>query len=122
MERFPIYLRLSEHVAGWTRGPEAAELMQATYNLPSDAVVIEIGAFLGSGSILLAGARKLRRSGRVHCVDPFDASGDAFSVPHYQGILSKYGKTPQIRVFRNNLLKVGLTNWVTAHQGPAEKI
>jgi len=90
--------------------------------LPDDAIIVEIGAFLGSGSILLAGARKLRRSGRVHCVDPFDASGDAFSVPHYQGILTDYGNTPQIQIFRNNLLRAGLSNWFTAHQGPAEKI
>jgi len=117
-----MYLRLSERVPGWTRGPEAQSLIRTAYELPDDAIIVEIGAFLGSGSILLAGARKLRRSGRVHCVDPFDASGDAFSVPHYQGILTDYGNTPQIQIFRNNLLRAGLSNWFTAHQGPAEKI
>lgn len=122
MERFPLYLRLSERVPGWTRGPEAEALIRTAYGLPQQAIIVEIGAFLGSGSILLAGARKLRRSGRVHCVDPFDASGDAFSVPHYQSILTEYGKTPQIQVFRNNLLRAGLANWFTAHQGSAQKI
>src|SRR5215471_625889 len=122
MERFPIYLRLSEHVAGWTRGPEAAELMQATYNLPSDAVVIEIGSFLGSGSILLAGARKLRRSGQVHCVDPFDGSGDAPSLPEYARILSSHANTSQLDAFRENVRNAGLVRWVSIHQGPAEEI
>lgn len=122
MERFPIYQRLSERVPGWTRGSEAQALLRAAYELPDEATIVEIGAFLGSGSILLAGARKLRRSGRVHCVDPFDASGDAYSVPHYQNILADYGNTPQIQMFQNNLLKAGLTRWFTAHQGPAEKI
>lgn len=122
MERIPIYLRLSERVPGWTRGPEAEALIQAAYSLPDDAVIVEIGAFLGSGSILLAGARKLRRSGRVHCVDPFDASGDAFSVPYYQRILADYGSVAQIRVFHDNLRRAGLANWVSTHQGPAEQI
>ena len=117
-----MYLRLSERVPGWTRGPEAEALIRTAYGLPDAALIVEIGAFLGSGSILLTGARKLRRSGRVHCVDPFDASGDAFSVPHYQGILTDYGNTPQIQIFRNNLRRAGLTNWFTAHRGPAEKI
>jgi predicted O-methyltransferase YrrM len=122
MERFSLYLRLSERVPGWTRGPEAEALIRTAYELPDQASIVEIGAFLGSGSILLAGARKLRRSGRVHCVDPFDASGDAFSVPHYRGILTEYGNTPQIQIFRNNVLRAGLTKWLTVHQGSAEKI
>jgi predicted O-methyltransferase YrrM len=122
MERLPIYLRLSERVPGWTRGPEAEALIRRAYGLPDQAIIVEIGAFLGSGSILLAGARKLRRSGRVHCVDPFDASGDAFSVPYYQGILTDYGSTPQIEIFRENLRRAGLGNWFTAHPGSAEQV
>lgn len=122
MERIPIYLRLSERVPGWTRGPEAEALIRAAYALPDEAVIVEIGAFLGSGSILLAGARKLRRSGRVHCVDPFDASGDAFSVPYYQRILAEYGSVAQIRLFQDNLRRAGLANWVSTHQGQAQQI
>jgi precorrin-6B methylase 2 len=122
MERIPIYLRLSERVPGWTRGPEAEALIRAAYALPDGAVIVEIGAFLGSGSILLAGARKLRRSGRVHCVDPFDASGDAFSVPHYQRILGDYPGNTQIQLFRHHLRKAGLTDWYTLHEGTAQQI
>jgi predicted O-methyltransferase YrrM len=118
----PIYLRLSERVPGWTRGPEAEALFRAAYALPDEAVIVEIGAFLGSGSILLAGARKLRRSGKVHCVDPFDASGDAFSVPYYQRILTQYGSVAQIQLFHDNLRRAGLANRVSTHQGPAERI
>ena len=33
----------------------------------------QIGSFLGCSTVLLAGARRLRGSGRVHAVDPFDA-------------------------------------------------
>ena len=117
-----MYLRLSERVPGWTRGSEALALMRRAYELPDQATIVEIGSFLGSGSILLAGARKLRRSGRVHCVDPFDASGDDFSVPHYQGILRDYGAVPQIEIFRDNLRKAGLANWYSLHPGPAQQV
>ena len=122
MERMPIYLSLSERVAGWTRGSEAETLLRTAYELPDHAVIVEIGSFLGSGSILLAGARKLRRSGKVHCVDPFDASGDSVSTPEYARILGDYGKTPQIQVFRENLRRAGLANWVSVHQGQAEQV
>ena len=118
----PIYLSLSERVAGWTRGSEAEALIRAAYDLPDHAVIVEIGSFLGSGSILLAGARKLRRTGRVHCVDPFDASGDSVSTPEYVRILGDHGKTPQIQMFLENLRMAGLANWVSVHQGQAEQV
>lgn len=122
MERFPIYLLLSERVAGWTRGPEAEALILAAYELPEHATIVEIGSFLGSGSILLAGGRKLRRSGVVHCVDPFDASGDAVSVPEYARILTHHTKVPQIEAFRENLRQAGLARWVRIHHGRAEQV
>jgi predicted O-methyltransferase YrrM len=121
MERIPTYLRLSERVPGWTRGGEAQALIETAFALPGRAVIVEIGAFLGSGSILLAGARKLRRSGHVHCVDPFDGSGDAFSVPHYTNILAGYGQIPQLELFRLHLRQAGLANWVSTRHGTAEQ-
>lgn len=122
MERFPIYLRLSELVAGWTRGPEAEALFHVAYALPDAATIVEIGSFLGSGTILLAGARKLRRSGRVHCVDPFDASGDEVSTSEYARILTNHVRVPQLDAFHGNVRRAGLSNWVTVHQGRAELI
>jgi len=122
MDRFPIYLHLSERVAGWTRGAEAEALIRAAYELPDHAIIVEIGSFLGSGSILLAGARKLRRTGKVHCVDPFDASGDSVSVPEYARILADFTNTPQIEVFCRNLRNAGVANWVGVHQGTAEQV
>ena len=117
-----MYLHLSERVAGWTRGPEAEALLRVAYELPDRAVIVEIGAFLGSGTILLAGARKLRRSGKVHCIDPFDGSGDAVSVPEYKRILSDHTKASQIQTFRDNIRRAGLASWVSIHQGRAEEI
>src|SRR5262245_48937520 len=78
------YIRLSRRIPGWTRGQEAVALAQVSCSLPDDCTVVEIGSFLGGSAVLLAGARKLRGSGKVHCIDPFDASGDAFSRPFYR--------------------------------------
>ncbi len=122
MEGLPIYLKLSERVAGWTRGAEADALIHAAYGLPEHAIIVEIGSFLGSGSILLAGARKLRRSGKLHCVDPFDASGDTLSVPEYARILGHYSGASQIEMFLANVRKAGVSNWLSVHRGAAEQI
>lgn len=80
------YVWLSRQIPGWTRGAEAVALARASQSLAEGAVVVEIGSLLGSFAVLLADARKLRGSGKVHCIDPFDASGDAFSEPIYQAI------------------------------------
>ena len=33
----------------------------------------------------------MRGSGILHCIDPFDASGDSFSTPHYARLLAAQG-------------------------------
>ena len=86
--RLGWYVWQSRRVLGWTRGAEAVALARHAYALPRGATVVEVGSFLGCSTVLLAGARKLRGSGRVHAVDPFDASGDAYSVPYYRAIAS----------------------------------
>jgi hypothetical protein len=86
-------------------------------SLPDDCVVVEIGSFLGSSSVLLAGARKLRGSGKLHCVDPFDGSGDAFSVPIYNNLLDANGVKPLRQCFDENIHAADLQDWVEVHQG-----
>jgi MMP 1-O-methyltransferase len=113
------YMKVSSKVPGWTRGEEAAALARAAFDAPDDAVIVEIGSFFGGGSILLAGARKLRGSGRVHCVDPFDASGDAVSTPHYDAILTAFGGLPLKSWFDENIRDAGLSDWVEVHQDSA---
>jgi len=87
-------LKLSEKIPGWTRSDEAKALAEFAYDLPDHGALVEIGSFFGSGAVLLAGARNLRGSSRVRCFDPFDASGDAFSVPHYDQLSSAHGGRP----------------------------
>jgi len=97
------------------RGVEAVELARVCHGLPRDAVILEIGSFLGCSTVLLAGARKLRSSGRVHCIDPFDASGDAFSVPIYSEIAASQSLSLRSR-FDENIRLASLADWVEVHQ------
>jgi len=108
-------------IPGWTTREEAAALGRASYSLPADAIVVEVGSFLGKSTVVLAGARKLRGSGKVHCVDPFDGSGDKFSVPFYSAIASETPLTLRER-FEASMRYAGLTGWVVVHQGTAEAI
>jgi MMP 1-O-methyltransferase len=122
MEDLAAYLRLSETIPGWTRNDEAVALAEAAYSLGGEAVIVEIGSFFGSSTVFLAGARKLRGSGRVHCVDPFDGSGDSFSVPHYNAIIMAFGARPPREHFEKHVRDAGLSDWVEVHQGKAEEI
>jgi hypothetical protein len=110
------YIWRARHIPSWTRGCEAAELAKLSYSLGEDAVIVEIGSFLGTSAVLLGGARKLRGSGRVHCVDPFDASGDDYSASRYCEILRRRGDLRPLRErFQENIVRVGLQDWVEVH-------
>ena len=63
---------------------DARAIAEASFGLPAAPVIVEVGVFMGRCTLLLAGARKLKGSGSVHCIDPFDCSGDQFSIPYYR--------------------------------------
>ena len=115
------YLSDTSTIPSWLGRGEALALAASCFSLPRDAVVVEIGSFLGKSAIMLAGARKQAGSGRVHCVDPFDASGDAFSVPVYREIASGDARPLRHR-FEANIARAGLTGWVEAHEGTAASV
>ena len=116
------FVRIASKVPGWTRAREAEAMAQTAYDQPEDAVIVEIGSFFGGASIVMAGARKLRGSGIVHCVDPFDGSGDPVSLMHYNAILTAFGGRPLQELFQENIDDAGLTEWVQAHRGTAEEV
>ena len=115
------YMRLWRRIPGWTAEGEGVALTQACSALPPNAVVLEIGSFLGKSTVLLAGARKLQGSGKVHCIDPFDASGETFSVPLYQEILGQQ-KFSQRQRFDENIQRGELSSWIEVYQGKAQTI
>lgn len=108
-------------IPSWLGRQEALALASSCYSLPSRAVIVEVGSFLGKSAILLAGARKRRGIGRVHCIDPFDASGDAFSLPVYRALADADTRSLLER-FRANIHQAGLTEWVEVHEGTAASI
>ena len=114
--------RSAEQIPGWRRGAESDELARLSFTLDADAVIVEIGSFLGRGAALLAGPRTLRGSGRVHCVDPFDGSGDAFSVAEYERIRAALGGESLRQHFDANMARLGLEDWVEVHHGRQEEV
>jgi predicted O-methyltransferase YrrM len=109
-------------IPGFRTEPQAEELMQLCFNLDADAIIVEIGAYMGLSAALFAGTRRLRGSGVVHCVDSFDCSGDDYSVPHYQGMLRDIGGGSLRQHFNENIARLGLQDWVRVHQGKQEEI
>jgi hypothetical protein len=122
MDGLAEFVRIAAKIPGWTRAEEAETMARLAFEMPDSAVIVEIGAFLGGCSVLLSGARKLRGSGKVHCVDPFDASGDPISVPHYQTILVAFGGRPMLELFEENIRDAGLSDWVEPHPGGAAEV
>jgi len=109
------YVWHSRRIRGWVRGAEAVALARASYGLSASPVIVEVGSFLGCSTVLLAGARKLRSSGRVYCIDPFAASGDAFSVPIYQTIAESL-KMSLREQFERHIDRAGLIDQIAVLQ------
>jgi predicted O-methyltransferase YrrM len=109
------YIWLSRRVPGFTPQVELAALARWSASLPADATIVEIGSFLGRSAITLAGARKTKGSGKVHCIDAFDASGDPFSVFFYREIKDSMGASLR-QQFDANVRAAGLSDWIVAHQ------
>lgn len=119
---FEALVAASASIPGWTAGEEARQIALASQALPENAVIVEVGVYMGRCTALLAGARKLRGSGHVHCVDPFDCSGDSFSLPHYREGLKASGFYTLESVFRHHLARLDLERWVSIHKGIARDI
>jgi predicted O-methyltransferase YrrM len=108
-------------IPGWTTREEAAALARESYALGDGATVVEVGSFLGKSSVVLAGARRLRGSGVLHCIDPFDGSGDAHSVSSYRTLARQSPLGLRAR-FEANIREAGLSDWVVIHAGTAEAV
>lgn len=116
--------KAGETVPGFRTGIQAEELIKLSFGLKDDPVIVEIGTYLGRGSAYMAGARRLRGSGMVHTIDPFDSSGDQFSVPHYDKLLSEagYAQGENFKCFIDNMARLGLQDWVTPYKGKQELV
>ena len=104
-------------IPGWTVGDDARAVARASLALPERATIVEVGVYFGRCTALLAGARRLRGNGMVHCVDPFDGTGDTFSMPYYAADLLASGFLCFEDAFRHHVDRLGLAPWVTVHRG-----
>ena len=109
-------------VSGWREGDALAEVALASLALGDGATLVEVGVFMGRSAVLLAGPHRLRGSGKVHCVDPFDCSGDAFSIPHYFNMLEATGSDSLEDVFRKNMSRLGFDPWIEVHKGTSREV
>jgi hypothetical protein len=111
-----MYIWQSRRIRGWARGNgEAEALAMASDTLGPSPVIVEVGTFLGSSAVLLAGPRKRRKSGHVHCVDVFSPTGDDAALPIYRAIADSLGM-PMRQAFEENMRRAGLSEWITVHQ------
>jgi predicted O-methyltransferase YrrM len=111
----------SQGITGWISPEETVELARRSYAIDGDAVIVEIGSFLGRGAVALAGGRKLRGQGRVYCVDPFDASGEDYSRQIYAEIKDS-NVTPLRQRFQQNMAWAGVEEWIDVFEGLSSTI
>lgn len=119
--RFAKYLTHARRIPGWTTTEEAVALMHAVSVLPTHPVIVEVGSLLGKSAVVLGGACKLRADGHVHCIDPFDASGDAFSATYYRQIARQSHRSLRQR-FDANINAAGVSAHITVHQASVESL
>ncbi|MFN8125026.1 MAG: class I SAM-dependent methyltransferase [Candidatus Nanopelagicales bacterium] len=109
------FVALAGGVPGWRDPAACAELFDLCLAAAPDAVLVEVGSFFGRSAVVMAGACATAGSGRVHCVDPFDVSGDDFSVPHYRKILADAGPGTLRDHFDATMRTAGVAPWVVVH-------
>lgn len=111
------YLRAALETPGWRFEADLMHLGRISRSLRKDAVIVEIGCLFGRTTIMLAGGRKVEGTGTVHCVDPFDASGDTFSEPHYRKMLAEHDSGNMLEHFNRYIGRCGLAPHIVVHRG-----
>jgi hypothetical protein len=109
-------------VPGWRLSAGSMALAAISDQLPSNATIVEVGAYMGRGTVVLTAARWLRGDGMVHSIDPLDCLGDDYSSPYYKQVLKQHGAPSLEDVFRVNLNQFALENSVTVHKGTSRQI
>ena len=115
------YLAQARLIEGWTTPPELLALAEVSKGLPNDAQIVEVGSFLGRSSVMIAGSRKLQGSGKVHCIDPFDASGDSYSTEIYENI-EKESKLTLRERFDHYVKISNVQDYIEVYSGTAESV
>jgi len=102
-------IRRYRTIDGFLSSAEGVLLFRLANRLPRDAVVVEIGSWKGKSTYCLACGL---RSGRVHAIDPFDASGEPGSRETYEQTRTE---RPLREQFEANL--AAFSGKIRVHQG-----
>ncbi|WP_119081153.1 class I SAM-dependent methyltransferase [Chitinophaga alhagiae] len=102
-----------EAIDGWLTPNEALGLYLLASKLPPHATVVEIGSWQGKSTYCLA--RGLR-SGTIHAIDPFNASG-GFDLRSEQEYMQKKADTDLLALFRENMSRLGVLHKINVKQG-----
>lgn len=120
----PRYAALEPYleIHGWLAVNEAVALFELAASLPQDGPrVVEIGAWLGKSSFVLAKGLEGKKDPSLHCIDPFNADGDSLSVDAYHETSERYGR-PLLDVFTENMRRLGVDGTIEALPGYSSEV
>jgi predicted O-methyltransferase YrrM len=104
-------------IPGWLSPQDATELYDAVLSLRSERpVIVEIGSHLGKSSMVLAQALRKKGGGILHCIDPFDASGDSGAQHLYEKRQAELGIN-LLEAFKRNMARYGVLSFVRPIKG-----
>ena len=105
------HLRDYAAIDGWLTPTEAYGLYKIAGKLKPGAAVVEIGSWKGKSTLCLARGLK---SGVLHCIDPFNAAGEAESQVIYE---STKGEESLLAQFQRNVKNIPDSVTVQVHCG-----
>jgi len=116
------HIQAFQNIPGYLTAKEAKALYDAAARLPRKApAVVEIGSHLGRSSFVLAKALKRTGGGVLHCIDPFDASGDASAAADYKRRRSDL-RLSLLDQFRANMRRRGVGAFVQPMPGLSHEV
>lgn len=113
------YIAMSrfKSVQGFLLDEEAKALYDLTISIQTTKPeIVEIGSWLGKSAVVFGAALEKRGSGNVHCIDPFDASGDKRSEERYKNESSQIGNE-LFTQFKQNINNCGVSAYIRPHVG-----
>jgi MMP 1-O-methyltransferase len=118
------WIRIARRINGWLTDKEANALFELTRGRAPqrDAVVVELGTWLGKSSVLLAAGMRDKPNSRLFCVDPFGADENpACQEQHYAPLISKMRRSLE-ETFHRNIRRCGFSRMVHARKGYSFKV
>lgn len=118
------YIAMSrfKSVQGFLLDEEAKALYDLAISLhTTKPEILEIGSWLGKSAVVFGAALVKRGSGNVHCIDPFDASGDKRSEERYKNESNLIGNQ-LFAQFNQNINNCGVSAYIRPHIGLSSAI